>query len=167
MTEIFKTIPGFKGRYKASKRGQILSCAPQKGERIISQRPNKDGYYTVTIGTKGRRKALRVYRAVAETYIPNPENKPEINHIDGNKTNNNVSNLEWCTHKENVMHAIATGLFCDGEDHRDAKLTVNDILEIRWLHTLGYNCAEIGRDYGFGRKHIWNIVNYKKWKNVA
>ena len=68
------------------------------------------GYKIVWMNIKGKQKHYYLHRLIAEAFIPNPDNKPQVNHIDGNKTNNNVENLEWVTSKENVHHAIRTGL---------------------------------------------------------
>jgi len=89
--------------YQVSKEGDIYSCRSRK---ILSTAGLRSGYPSVSIN----RKTYRVHRLVAGTWLPNPENKPCVNHIDGNKKNNKVSNLEWCTHKENMKHAIETGL---------------------------------------------------------
>jgi hypothetical protein len=75
--------------------------------------PNKDrlGYLGITMTNQsGKRKRYGIHRLVAQAYIPNPENKPQINHINGIKTDNRVSNLEWCTQRENNIHALRTGL---------------------------------------------------------
>ena len=71
---------------------------------------DRDGYPSVDLYSCGERKTKRVHRLVAETFLPNPDNKSEVNHIDGNKHNNNVSNLEWVTPKENCEHAWQSGL---------------------------------------------------------
>lgn len=68
------------------------------------------GYMTIKIYIDGKRKNKKLHRLIAEVFIPNPENKPEVNHIDGDKLNNHISNLEWCSHKENMAHAGETGL---------------------------------------------------------
>ena len=79
--------------------------------RILKQPLNSYGYPCVTIKLlDGSQKYVAVHKLIAITFIPNPENKPQINHIDGNKLNNAVSNLEWCTVKENINHAYKTGL---------------------------------------------------------
>ena len=71
---------------------------------------NKNGYLVTDLYEDGKRTTVRVHRAVAEAFIPNPENKPEVNHKDGNKMNNRVENLEWVTKSENALHAYKTGL---------------------------------------------------------
>ena len=73
-------------------------------ERFVNPSPNHNGYLHFVLCNKGKRQGVRIHRLVAEAFIPNPENKPCINHIDRDKTNNHVSNLEWCTHRENTDH---------------------------------------------------------------
>ena len=80
---------------------------------ILSQTSQQD-YKHVTLNINGKQKRMRVHRLVAEAYIDNPENKPYVNHIDGNRGNNKVENLEWVTPSENTRHAIETGLFRSG-----------------------------------------------------
>jgi hypothetical protein len=79
-------------------------------EIILKQKIRSRGYYTIRISENSKRKQLKVHRLVAQAFIPNPLNKPCVNHIDGNKLNNSITNLEWCTYKENYDHAITTGL---------------------------------------------------------
>ena len=117
MMEKFIDIPGFEGRYKASSNGQILSCPKTNIDKILKQRI-EDGYLVITSGKRPHRKKLRVHRLIALTFIPNPQNKPEVNHIDGNKQNNHYANLEWCTRKENAEHASLNRLVSHGEDHK-------------------------------------------------
>lgn len=99
---MFKSIPQFPG-YNCFDNGDIYSL---KTEKILSKCVNRKGYFYHCISVNGKRHIIFPHRLVAELFIPNPENKPFVNHIDGNKQNNNVSNLEWCTAKENTSHAI-------------------------------------------------------------
>lgn len=103
-----KEIPGFDKKYSISKDGRIFSNI---GYVELKPYMDKDGYKRISLVTKNGRKGFRINRLVALTYIPNIENKPIVNHLDGNKLNNNVDNLEWCTNSENIKHAIDNGLF--------------------------------------------------------
>lgn len=111
MQEIWKDVVGYEGFYKVSNLGNIISCRRNYKEGVKYITPfNNGGYDRVTFVTNWKHKNLLVHRIVAEAFIPNPENKPDVNHIDGNKHNNCVNNLEWATRKENVNHAISSGL---------------------------------------------------------
>lgn len=106
MNEIWKDIKGYEGYYQVSNLGRIKNF---KNELHVAS-IDKYGYLQVVLYYKIKPKCFRVHRLVAEAFIPNPENKPEVNHIDGNKQNNCVSNLEWNTIQENSRHAWDTGL---------------------------------------------------------
>ena len=101
MKEIWKDIKGYEGIYQVSNFGRIKSSYTK---RILKGGKNKAGYLLVGLYKQGVLSRKSIHRLVAEAFIPNPDNKPEVNHIDENKTNNMVSNLEWMTAKENINH---------------------------------------------------------------
>ena len=111
MQEIWKDVFGYEGLYRISNQGKIISLKFNHStvEREIKPFDN-GGYLRVALYKDNKKKKLLVHRLVADHFIDNPYKKPCVNHIDGNKTNNSVSNLEWVTHKENTNHAIETGL---------------------------------------------------------
>ena len=112
---MWKDIEGYEGLYQVSDKGEVRSLdrvERSKGDsvrvrkgRVKKLNINQDGYYKVTLWKDNRSKTFVVHRLVANAFIPNPNNLPVVNHKDGEKTNNNVSNLEWCTVQENALHA--------------------------------------------------------------
>lgn len=113
MIEEWKDIEGYEGVYQVSNFGNVRSCdrvikhSPkdyfQKGGKLKSAL-SKNGYPMVVLVVHNKRKTINVHRLVAQAFIPNPDNLPQVNHKDEDKTNNNVANLEWCTHKYNVNY---------------------------------------------------------------
>jgi hypothetical protein len=96
--------------YQLVSTGTITSLHKRNPGKIISKRIDRAGYYSVRLSNGGNTKTFLFHRLIAETFIPNPENKPYINHINGNKLDCSISNLQWCTHEENILHAYAIGL---------------------------------------------------------
>lgn len=111
--EIWKPIEGTDGRYEVSNTGKIRSLNYKNTGKTVELKPAPDpkGYIKTMILVNGKYKTVKLHRLVAEAFIPNPENKPQVNHKDGNKNNNAVSNLEWSTNIDNAHHAIIHGLF--------------------------------------------------------
>ena len=114
-----------------------------------------------------------VHRLVAEKYISNPENKPQVNHKDGNKQNNNINNLEWNTNTENMRHAFNNDLIdrdlfkinAMGSNNNMSKLTETDVLKIRGL-TNNKTDTEIARIFGVSRSTVNMIRNRKIWTHI-
>lgn len=111
--EEWKTIEGYENKYLISNKGRVKSLYDKNGNyrKYIIQPRKKAIYLYVNLYKNGKCKTKKIHRLVAETFIPNPNNLHCVNHIDGNKHNNNVNNLEWCTYSENTNKAIEIGLF--------------------------------------------------------
>ena len=107
MIEEYRDIKDYEGLYQISNLGNVKSLRKNK---ILSTRINRYGYVDVHLYKDGSEKRCEIQRLVAQTFIPNPNNKEQVNHIDGNKTNNTVFNLEWTTPSENIKHAWNNGL---------------------------------------------------------
>lgn len=120
MSEIFKDIEGTSEYYQISNFGRVKSIKRKwvLEDIILTTIVSKSGYCVVNMMNLGKLKVGKIHRLVAQAFIPNPENKPEVNHKDGNKLNNHVSNLEWCTGKENMQHAYRTGLVTFSDEAR-------------------------------------------------
>ncbi len=119
ITEIWKDIQGYEGCYKVSNFGNVRALKREyclngvkrlTEDKILKKRNSTDGYLRVAITLDGKRKDVGIHRLVAMAFINNPENKLEVNHKDGIKTNNHVSNLEWATRREQMKHAYDMGL---------------------------------------------------------
>lgn len=108
MQEIWKDIKGWEGLYQVSNLGRVksLNYNKEKTSKVLRTKKAR-GYDRVCLCRKGYHKYISVHRVVAMMFVPNPDNKPEVNHIDGNKSNNTVNNLEWVTSRENTRHSIA------------------------------------------------------------
>jgi hypothetical protein len=110
-----------------------------------------------------------VHRLIAKKFIPNPENKPQVNHKNGIKNDNRVENLEWVTPQENVRHAFGSGLMnsCKGERKPSNKLTEKQVIEIRAKYIPHkYGLVKLAIEYGVRQKTIWSIIKRKKWKHL-
>lgn len=119
MEEIWKDIKGFEGYYQVSNSGNVKSLSRKVysynggryiKERILKPSVNSDGYLVLFLSVEGKKYSCTVHRLVAETFIVNIDNLPEVNHIDGNKKNNKVDNLEWCNHQYNIKEGYKLNL---------------------------------------------------------
>ena len=143
--------------YEIARDGKVIN--KHTGHTLAPQ-PNGKGYLRVSIG----KKLMFIHRLVAEKYIPNPENKPQVNHKDGNKLNNCVDNLEWVTNQENRNHAVDNDLQVTGEKCSWAKLTEENVKEIR--ANPGYENEYWARKFKVSRSTISDVVNYRTWKHI-
>ena len=138
--------------------------------KILNQKLDKNNYLSVSIsmGSRYNTKSMLVHRLVAETFIPNPENKPVITHIDGNTINNNVNNLKWTTRKENRQHLINMGLELNekGSLSCNSKLSPNEISYCRKMYqprSKLYGCNALAKRFGVSKSTMSYILNNKTY----
>lgn len=147
-----------KGNYLASSFGNIYNFYG----KIMIGAVDRCGYKEVILNKNKE----RVHRVIAETFIGNPNNYPCVNHIDGNKLNNNVSNLEWCNHSQNVLHAYKTGLEKIQISKR-RKFSEQEVIEMRKRYTEGTDIRTLSIHYKADRKTIASIVKFITYKEIT
>jgi DNA-binding transcriptional regulator YiaG len=141
--------------YEITKNGDVIN---KKTGRKVKPQINGRGYYRVSIG----KKLKFVHRLVAEKYIPNPDNKPQVNHIDGNKLNNRVENLEWVNNQENHDHARKIGLLKRGENCSWSKLSQDQVNFIREHSEI--SSREMAKVFGISNSHVREIRRNESWR---
>ena len=172
-----KPIKGFEGLYEISDDGYVISLSrvlptPTANytlkERKTKGYKTKKGYFAFDFRRRGG-KCVFVHKLVAEAFIPNPENKPQINHKDGNKENNCVENLEWCNNSENQIHAFKNGLQKSNFKHPNSKLTYEDVIYIKRNYQkgiLGKGMKSLSKKFNVCYSTIQQIINGKSYKNI-
>jgi hypothetical protein len=163
--EEWKDIVGYEGLYQVSNTGRVKSL--KKCELLMKHQISNCGYCRVSLRKPKSSIKYSIHRLVAEAFLPNPNNLPQVNHIDGNKLNNLVDNLEWNTRSENQKHAYRNRLQISlkGEKHNMNKLTQLQVNEIREKYaTKKYSQAELSCEYNVSKSHISDIINYRYWK---
>ncbi len=183
VNEIWKDVVGYEGLYQVSNTGNVRSLDrlittnrhsyTRKGKDCKLSLNSTTGYLTVGFTVDNKTITKKAHSLVALAFIPNPENKPCINHIDGNKLNNNDWNLEWCTYSENSKHAHSLGLnpsFMEnrmsgaGEENPAAILTQIQVDEIRSKYIpYKYPSRKLAEEYGVSCSCITHILNNTSW----
>lgn len=167
-----KDISGWEGQFAVTKDGKIWSYW-KCGWLALNTTRTKDWYLSVSFGTRcrGNRKGYKVHRLVAQTFIPNPDNLKEVNHKNGDKTDNRVENLEWCTRKYNLDHARKNGWIPEahkGESNYNHKLTEQKVYEIRKRYTEGFTShRKLAREYGVSSTTIRGVILRWYWAHVG
>lgn len=175
MTEVWKPVPKYESWYEVSNLGRVKrkfsidNGGRRLKERILKGARQNNGYVYVSLCGATGVKQMRVHRIVAEVFIPNPEEKPFVNHINGNKEDNRVDNLEWVTGSENMRHAYVTGLQIPlkRESSPSAILNETQIIEIRACYIprdSKYGQSALSRKYGVSRSCIEDIVHGRTWR---
>lgn len=164
--EVWKDIKHFEGLYQVSNLGnvkrlsRIINYCTGRSEVLkerllkpaLRSNDNRRRYYFFVASKNGKRYNLPVHREVAKSFIPNPDNKPEVNHIDGNKLNNHVENLEWVTGEENIRHALKHGLHKRGKNHYKSRpvLMINKKGKI----VKEFDCMMDVKKFGFSQGNV-------------
>lgn len=162
--EVWKDLEGYVGLYQVSTLGRVRGL--RRNKKILKPAISGNGSLTVVLCSY-KRWTKSVHRLIAQTFIPNYENKPEVNHIDGDRTNNRVDNLEWVTRSENEKHAYRTGLKSQkGESNFRSKLKVTDIDKIRTFRRYGLPQYEIAKIFGVTPACVSSVCRRITWKHV-
>ena len=163
MTEIYKIIPDTEGMYSVSSFGNVRNNTTMY---ILNPFITARGYLQVSMQFTSRvnRITIDVHKLVIRAFVPNPYDKPYVNHIDGVKTNNKASNLEWCTPLENNEHAVKLGLIQSGEDSYLSILTEKEVLTIIEKLKNGSRNIELAKEFKVAHNTIDDIRCNRTWR---
>lgn len=178
VVEEWESVDGYEGTYEVSNlgnvrsvdreivysNGNVVACSGKPKKATV----DKYGYKYVSLYLNQKHEQGMVHRLVAEAFLDNEHNKPQVNHIDGDKLNNSSENLEWVTSQENMTHAKENGLLesVSGEGHYRSKLDNTKVREIRRRAGNGERYQDLGDEFGVVKSTIGFIVNRKTWKHV-
>lgn len=171
MREKFKSIIGYEGLYSVSNCGRIRSDRNTSNTfkgKMLMDRLTQNGYCLVNLfighGKKGRNK--RIHCLVAEAFIGPRPLRHDVNHKDGNKRNNRLTNLEYITRSENMLHAVKNGCHKIGSQHGAAKMDEEGVLRMRQLKVNGVKIHELSYIFEISLSTVYKIINRKIWKHI-
>lgn len=172
MNEEFIDIKDYEGLYSINTAGLVRSKRRQGTNRqspYLKHTISQYGYPLVTLCKDAKSRPYLLHRLVASAFIPNPENKPEVNHINGIKLDFSLDNLEWVTGQENKNHAVRNKLngWAFGERSAKAKLTEKLVLEIRAKYRTGdYSTRQLAKEYGLHHSAMYNAIKGISWSHI-
>ena len=178
MNEEWKPVPGFEGFYEVSDNGRVRSIDrvvtssdsrtwTQPGKILTCGEHHNGGYSTVVLCKNNKPRVWLVHRLVAAAFLPNPDDLPEVNHIDGRKRNNPATNLEWVKRQANINHAVSAGLINNkGVLNQQAILSEETVLRARAMRAEGQSSRAIASATGITRRNLQNILSRTSWKHI-
>lgn len=163
--EIWKPIKGFEGKYLVSDLGRIKSLPNRTRKTELILKPQNQTYSFIDLCKDGKVKKMTIHRIVAMNFLDNPEDKPQVNHINGDKLDNRVVNLEWSTRSENVKHSYTTGLNSSvGSKNSQCKLTEKEAIEI---YNSKARTKDLSIQYNITQSTICDIRKGRSWTHVT
>ncbi len=168
MEEIWKDVVGYEGFYLVSNLGNV-----RRVESVTNRKHgrNSKGYSQVCLSVHGKQKNFLIHRLVASAFVWKPQDKTEVNHINGVKNDNRAENLEWVTSRENHLHAVKMGLsdfsHMTGVNSICGKLTPEDVINIRKLRAVDkLKLRTIAEKYGVCKRSVQDIISFRNWKYI-
>lgn len=176
--EIWKDINGYEGFYQASNMGRIRSldrkiyCRGFKKQktskgRILSTKKTAGLYPKVTLSVNGQVKYFKVHKLIAKTFLEQTSSKHQVNHLDGDKTNNNLENLAWVSAKENIAHARTSGLIIDKPRKGIRRLNLAEVVFFKIMKEEGFSYQRIGDILDVSRCTVSDAVTGRTWKHLS
>ena len=163
--ERWRWVPGYEGRYAVSDCGDVLSAPHGSIDGcILKRRVSNNGYLSVSLFYDGTYRNELVHRLVAKAFIPNPDGKPQVNHINGDRQDNRVENLEWATASENIKHKYEVLGY--EPDHMPSKLRKFTDEQVRAIRKDSRKASLVAQEYGVSRQTIADIRKKKTYKEV-
>ena len=167
MSDELRPVSGYENLYAVSNDGFIYSYRTKK---ILKTYLAGSGYKYIKLHKNKVTKAFSIHRLVAINFLANPDGYKEVNHIDGNKLNNHINNLEWCSRSQNNTHAYKIGLKKaypqTGSKHGNTQMTEKDIIDIRLFYSKGISLSKISIVYPVTKSTIWKIIKKMSWRHI-
>lgn len=169
MEEIWKDVVGYEGRYIVSNLGRVVSLVCKgKSLKVLNPLLRSDGYSQIWLSNTNNQRCYSLHRIVAQSFLGMRDHMYQVNHIDGNKLNNCIVNLEWVTPKDNTKHAIATKLRSDyiGAHNPYSKLNDSIVVQIRECYNSGMRVVDIATRFELNYHTVWVVCKHRRWTHL-